>query len=557
MRRFTSLFFLLALCLTAALSVEITPDWVELYNGSLNEADCIRSSVYHNGALYVTGSSVNHYTYPHYLTNIVTLKYNDAGVLQASADFDGPTSWNDEPRIIEADSSGDLIVAGWTEWSTSPNTKNWDAIVLKYDENLQLEWSQQWPGLSAGNTDDELVEDMLIDQNDDIYISGVSVFASTETAFLTKFDTSGTQLWNVDICNGYPWSMAEGLDGSIYVVCETSEYLEVFKYSPSGSLLDSVALGTAVGRDYGGALAVAADGNLYLTCGMQGAEMLDVTTFSLDPSLNILWSDQYDGTGTEYIYGSGKVTDFGHLIEASDGSIYVGAQVVSNGATIGNGHKDFCVIKYSFSGSRLALATFNQPTDDFCLAMELDDEDNVYLTGTRIFSLSGPGALNGGIVMNELVSVAWDENLNELWYDIYDTYNGGAKSISCNPYGDVFICGTLYNSNADYGTLKYHYAPNPGNPLGSAGESAVSETRVRVMNNPVTGDQLAVACDSMLNGDAAIKIYDLSGRLIQQNPCRISNGRTNTISVGGLRSGFYILEVAQESERATCRFIVR
>ncbi len=126
------------------------------------------------GNVYVTGRSYQFGSYLEY----TTIKYDNSGVEQWVAAYDGYIFGSDYATAIAVDPSGNIFVTGY---STGGNYYN-DYATVKYDNN----GSKQWVGIHDGsaNTNDKAMA-IAIDQLGNIYVTGYSEGLNTFDDILT------------------------------------------------------------------------------------------------------------------------------------------------------------------------------------------------------------------------------------------------------------------------------------------------------------------------------------------------------------------------------------
>jgi uncharacterized delta-60 repeat protein len=107
--------------------------WVQTYNGTLNSDDegvALESDG--NGDVYVTGYSNN----TEASEDIITIKYNSAGVQQWMKIFNGTENFDDYPYGIALD-KGNVFVTGATNYDILNNTNDGDIILIKYNQTTK------------------------------------------------------------------------------------------------------------------------------------------------------------------------------------------------------------------------------------------------------------------------------------------------------------------------------------------------------------------------------------------------------------------------------------
>jgi len=121
-------------------------------------------------------------------SNIFLIKYNSSGTLKYNETWGGASI--DEGRSLKLDSEGNIYVVGNTK---SFGAKEYDIVLLKYNNSGELQWNFTWSGYK-----DDLGYDIDLDSKKNIYITGTtqSLGDINGNVCLLKFNNSGNFLWN-------------------------------------------------------------------------------------------------------------------------------------------------------------------------------------------------------------------------------------------------------------------------------------------------------------------------------------------------------------------------
>jgi hypothetical protein len=270
-----------------------------------------------SGNVYVTGEFNGTATFgslPSISSNlgsadIFILKYNNGGVLQWVQKSGG--SGQDYGHSIAVDASGNVYVTGFftgtSTFGTLPSitsVDNFDVFIAKYNSNGIAQFVQQVSGLSTQDG-----QGIAVDASGNIYLTGgftnTATFGSISITsaglsdiFIAKYNNSGAAQWvqrigDIGVDVGYDI----GLDatGNIYVVgnfsntvtfgtlpaitSAGSEDVFIVKYNSSGTAL-WLQKGGGSSIDYGEAIAVEADGTVYVTGSFSGTATFGVTSLT-------------------------------------------------------------------------------------------------------------------------------------------------------------------------------------------------------------------------------------------------------------------------------------
>jgi uncharacterized delta-60 repeat protein len=193
-----------------------------------------------SGDVYVTGSS---FTSTGADIDIATIRYNNNGVQQWVARYNGPGSAFDTGTDLVVDeTSGAVYVGGYQRALTG--ITNFDYAILKYNNTGALQWNQSYGG--AGNELDR-VNKIALDNLNHVIVTGRSVGTTTtaEDMVTLQLDaTAGTIIWTDRYDSGIN-NYDEGNDltidaaGNIYVagygfITGANNNFFVLKYTNTG-----------------------------------------------------------------------------------------------------------------------------------------------------------------------------------------------------------------------------------------------------------------------------------------------------------------------------------
>lgn len=268
--------------------------------------DTLRSIVVApSGYIYVTGdSNINGGTYQPY-----TMKLNSDGTAVWQRRYNSSAS--------ETYSYGIAIDSSENVYITSQEG-NGGVFVTKYDTNGNQTWTRK--------LDYQFVDtsyDIAVDSSGNAFITGlVGDVNGYFTAFLAKYDTSGTLQWQRRLTGSNADDLrAIALDsgGNVYVVGETNTpsygtagYL-IVKYNTSGTIQWQRKLrldGTTNGGFYGYGAVVDPDGTLYVT-GRHSYPIgaANETAMTIKIPTNGSKTGTYTVGGANYVYESVSLTE--------------------------------------------------------------------------------------------------------------------------------------------------------------------------------------------------------------------------------------------------------
>lgn len=240
--------------------------WVRRYEGTGNNEEARDVAVDGSGNVYVTGQSGNDY---------LTIKYSPNGDTNPGQGWVRRESDHGTAKAVAVDGSGNVYVTGssgtikysptggkqWDSTGVNGNALAIDASgsvyvtgsagsdfkTIKYTATGGLVWSKTYDGPGLGG--DDIANDLKVDNNGNVYVTGVSDNSGNNDYATIKYspsgDTSSPNGWvrrykGPANGNDIAKSLAIDADGNVYVtglseecIGNYSDYATI-KYSPSG-----------------------------------------------------------------------------------------------------------------------------------------------------------------------------------------------------------------------------------------------------------------------------------------------------------------------------------
>lgn len=542
--------------------------WQNIYNSTSDNTDIGISIVVDEvGDVYVSG-----YTHKNLSGDddfkIIKYKRGDGTILWQSS-FNGAADKDDKAIVIGLSSAGDLFVGGWSDtWTASANDYDFYGVKLELglinsptglsattvsESEIALTWQD-----NSANEDGFKIERKTGEQ-------GIWQEIATAAADATTYSDTGL---TAHYRYYYRIRAYNSANGDSHNSNEVFALTTIMNYvAPTWSFFYN---GPQSGNDFGTALAFGPDNNPVVT-GYSYANPggFDYLTIKLNrANATEAWSHRYDDvdsendmatgiavdsannvyvTGYSSLYGGGEMNtndlftikysatgppqfgDYYSWIDRYDGpagkddravTIDTAIDASNNMAVIGYGRNasdkdDIYIIKYSSTGTRTWLKSYDGGNHDYPKAVAFDSSGNIIVTG---YSYQ-PGSSSYDLFTRKLQA----SNGNTLWTVIYD-YNGGvdeAHDLVVDPDGNVYITGKVTNAsgNTDYYTAKYSAAN--GTKLWDKvfnGSANGNEDAVAITRDPYNGD-IVVAGSEMIdlgNLDFNIIKYDADGTLVWQ-----------------------------------------
>ncbi|WP_206751552.1 beta strand repeat-containing protein [Trichormus variabilis] len=363
----------------------------------------------------------------------------DAGIVKYNPD--GTQTWfqqftstgNDYAFGVGNDSAGNVYATGYTDGSFAGSTLQGtsDAFITKYNTNGTQAWVKQF-----GTAADDYAYSTSVDGSGNSYIAGKTwgTFTGNSTqgaydAFIAKYDTNGTQTWIKQFgTSSDDEATSVILDGSTNTILVTGD--------TSGSFAGSTNLGGT-----------------------------DIFVSKYDTNGTQTWVKQL-GTNN-YDYSTGVASD-------STGNIYV-TGYTSYGAFAGNtnkGAEDGFLAKYSSTGTLAWVKQFGTTGQDFSQEVKTDSAGNIYVVGNTSGTFTGNTSVGGW----DSYIAKYNTSGTQLWVKQFGTTSTDeAVGLSLDNQGNIYVSGRTNGSFPTY--------TNQG---GTDGYIALFDTNGNQLSVPIT-----------------------------------------------------------------------
>lgn len=473
-----------AAMLTGGVSAQVRLAWsARLDGGDRNDDFGYQQVVMDDGSVAVTGYSWSDATG----YDVLTAKYDADGQLLWQQRFDGGLAAGDGAYDIAADAAGNLFAFGYSSGRPGGN----DLTLLKYDPDGSLLWAQHYDGPANSTENPGNPNAVAADDGGNVYVTGQSVGLSGYSEFVTlKYDADGQLQWERRYAgaggdNASAWGLVLGPQGQVYVAGDApngngNHDLALLRYDADGNL--------AWVRQYDGPDAdweflynIAGDdeGNVYL-CGVSYSPdtNYDYVTVKYDGDGQLQWASRYDG-------GRGVDYCLAVAVDAQQ-NVYVTGQSLTGG-----GQYDIATIRYLPDGTEHWVRRYSDPGwfgEDGGYAVAVDSNGSAYVGGYtwRGWSRSGDAVL-----------LRYEPDGTLLWEQIYDGPPGGEDaffSVTLDADDNVYVSGVSLGANtrADYLTIKYLQ-------VSCTGQEQITKAKCRNRNG---ADQLMVNLAGGVPGDS-------------------------------------------------------
>ena len=436
------------------------PAWTVIYNSGNGDDRGLGLVLDNAGNVLVTGRNDNGNN-----DDIRTIKYNSNGVLQWSKFYNGPANQNDRGLAIAVDGSNNVYVTGQSDVDNSAVT-DYDIVTVKYNASGVAQWAR----VEAGNAlQDDIPSAIAVDGAGNAIVTGKSDqdpnALVTDNSYITiLYNTAGVKQWTML----YAGSRTGGSDisssvciggSSIYIAggsenTVTQKDATAIKYDYSGNEV-WVRSYNGKGDFSESARAIVVDANNRSYAAgytFHEDDRRDILLVSFDLNGDTLCRYRYNGSNDD----DDELSAVG--IDAS-GYVYAAGYTKSI-----DQKSDFFTMKWDpATCDTVWTRKYNGAVSqaDRIEDMVVDPAGFVYVTGRSDTDL------NDTLDNNDIVTIKYDANGNQLWLR---SYNGTGNlrdepsRIIFDNSGNILVTGRAENiQNDDFIVLKYD--PSTGNPV--------------------------------------------------------------------------------------------
>lgn len=329
----------------------------------------------------------------------------------------------------EVDSDGNLYV---TCYSASFEISTEDVWLVKYDTNMSMVWNVTWHTIDFARP-----TDIVIDSNDDIYITGRTINQTSfdRDAFLLKYDANGVRLWNtthVSIGENFDATgIALDSNEDIFVTGLSngpSGDLFIQKYSSAGAHLSTYYYDETLPNVLYeiGAIQIDEEDNFYVvgsTTNAIAGTSKDIFLIKMNSTGDHLWNKTIGKAGS-------VLSDIGVDLVLTGDYVYLAGETNSLATT----ERDIIVAKYDKNGNYYWNQTWDRKEDQG-IAIDINDYGNLVITGTTdYYNASG-----------DIVIIEMDQNHGLVWNATWES--GGADFASDVRAYKNFIYSLSYSYN--------------------------------------------------------------------------------------------------------------
>lgn len=424
----------------------IGQEWAARYNGGGNSLDWSYAIAYDQaGFIIVTGYSTGAGTGKDYKT----IKYNSSGTVLWEASFNGPINGGDYSNALTIDASGNVFVTGRVDYGTTGS----DIVTIKYNSAGVQQWTARFNG--AGNSLDE-GKSIHLGDDGSIYVSGKTSGLSSGLDIVTlKYNPDGTQAWAM-VYNGpgnnedYAASLDIDASGNVYtggcsIGSGTGQDIVLIKYNSSGAE-QWIKRYNGAGNGGDAVVGVIVDGAGDILAGgytdMGSGQRQNFLTLKYNSAGTLVWEKQYNGSSNSTDLATAITVDGSNNIYLTGLTTQLfGTRLDSNYGTI----------KYDAAGNLQWVAFYDGPNNsvDVSRSIFVDNAMNVYISG----SSKGAGS-------DDYATIKYSPAGAQQWVMSYNgtgNSNDYSSSVVADNSGNAYVTGRSFGAGTDYdyATLKY------------------------------------------------------------------------------------------------------
>lgn len=401
--------------------------WTRKFNGTANGTDYGRlltldasENVYVSGITNFTGNG-----------DMATVKYNSSGDQQWVKTFAGPGGYLDDPKDLISDAAGNIYLAFALDLSYFGKYG-----LIKYNSAGVVQWTREYD-LAIGEY--ETPTAMTLDNSGNVIVTGLS--GNVGDFGTIKYNSSGAQQWVVkfygaQITQDRTNDITTDKNGNVYVIGKTKsgqfgDNIQIIKYNPQGDQKWVYNRGGTFSGydayDEGKAIAVDTNGNVYFTGTVYSDPTLyqDIFTGKLDSNgVNVWFTIKSDTNGNDE--GNDIALD-------ASGNIFITGQITGAGDDL-----NYVTIKYNSSGAELWSRTYGALIGgkDVPNSIAVDLSGNVFVTGNS----DGAGTLSD-IATVKYNSAGVQQWVNR--YNGSANKADAGNSIAVDKGGNSYVCGMI------------------------------------------------------------------------------------------------------------------
>jgi len=369
--------------------------WVTSYIGMDSlTAEPVKIALDPVGNIYVAGKNYSKEGKGDYLL----IKYKHNGGEVWVREYNSEYNRTDWPNDLTIDKNGNIYVTGYSYISSI----NRDYLTLKYNSSGVLQWAKRY---SETETTDDRGQAIAVDDSGNVYVTGFTTF-DAGSAVTIKYDTEGQIQWIKKKADASGEHIKLDTMNNIYIYGR-----KLIKYDLWGreiwctTYMDSLLVYMALR-----CLELANNKNLFLTGYINlGNPENEFLTLKYDLEGNLKWAVRYNDNGN-------AIGDAISIAADTSGNPYVAGVISGNGG-------DIILLKYDPDGLLKNIARYDYLNEsDQVFKLALDNDNNIYIFGhSYIDGYSSVLTLlkysQGGTT-----GIVREQPLNDIKYRLYQNY---------------------------------------------------------------------------------------------------------------------------------------
>jgi len=325
----------------------------------------------------VAAGMVDLVTFP---SDLWVAKYDSAGNSVWPSPMVYDSGFDDHTYGVATDTSGNVIIAG--TFQKFPDT---GSIVVKYGPSGGPPlWAE-----TIDTVDDDNWYDVTTDGADNVYLAGSSDFGGLLRPFLTKYDSSGVQQYDVD----YPFLFAEARaaayavgNDSVYLATDDILNVTVLQVDAPAGALTTSGIYSSTAFNIVGSIAVDASGTVFVA-GWTSSPDFDIRIIQFSRTLAVGWTDTYDAGGFDGL-SFDFVSEFGlfyaavHVGVSGASAVQVAGSVLTSDCI---GTQDLFVREYDKDGPIQWTQVYDKSSFVDVIGTVVDVGGDIYVGGAIEF----------------------------------------------------------------------------------------------------------------------------------------------------------------------------
>jgi hypothetical protein len=476
-------------------------------------------------------------------------------------------------HCIQQTTDQGCIIAGYTN-SNIGNHGDVDAWIVKLDGTGTLQWQK-----CLGGTDEDYATSIQQTNDGGYIIAGSTTSNDGDVTgnhggsdyWIVKLDATGTILWQKTfggtsydkaesirqtsdggyIITGYAYSNdgdVTGNHGAIDIWIVKLDGIGTIQWQKClGGTDDDYARSIQQTTDGGYIIAGGTNSNNGNVSGNHGA--LDFWIIKLDGTGTIQWKKCLGGTDEDSATSIQQTTDGGYIITGNTGS--TNGDITGNHAIDNNiKSNDYWIVKLDGTGTIQWQKCLGGTGDEDPYSIQQTIDGGYIVAGNTTSNDGNVSGIHGSndvwiVKLNITGNIQWQKCLggsgHDFVYSNQQTADGGYIMTGLTNSNDGDVSGN--NGNYDAWTIKL-------SPV-VLGLTDNTKSTIKLYPNPAH-ESLQLQTKSPIT---AIKITDLSGKIVKEESLNLNNKSINQINIESLTQGMYILEAYNSSEKYTQKFL--